>query len=142
WDPLRVKQIFNADEAEKVQGKSFHRLTKAAKGDPNVPILFMPNDRIIIIAGAPAAQLASLLSPNGTQPVVAPDVVTQVRAVEKATYWATLQITGEMQQMLAILDGKQVEMFPDLKPAVPAVRQLKAVSLTVEQLPTQKTRFR
>jgi hypothetical protein len=141
YEPERTRVLLQADKAETLQDKTYYRLSKLAKGPGPAPVVFMPNDRVLVFGAAPPEQLAGLLNANGVQPVVPADLVAQVRAVDKAMAWGTVQITGEAQQKLAQLKPEDLAAVPDLKVALPALQQLKAASFALERLPTRKTRL-
>jgi hypothetical protein len=140
YDPERIREALEADQGEAIQNKTFYRLTKLARGDPKAPVMYMPNDRVLVFAACPPDQLPALMNLNGAQPVVSADLLPLVRAQEKAAFWAVVQASGEVQQLLAQLNEKNVPI-PELQPAVPIVRQLKAATFAIEMLPTQKTKF-
>jgi hypothetical protein len=142
YDPERFRQMLKADKAETIQGKTVYRLANLAKADPTPTFLYMPNDRVLVFVEAPQHELPMALKVDGVQPVVAADVVSHVRGVDKGFAWAAFPVNAQIQQKLAQIDPNQLAMFPDLQPALPAIQQLKAASFAVEQLPAEKFRLR
>ena len=82
-----------------------------------------------------------MLTFTGVNPSIGDTAVAEVRSVEKATFWAAVEVSPVLQETLAKLDANQVS-FPDLKAAVDPLKRLRAASFSVEYGANQKVKFR
>jgi hypothetical protein len=130
YDPQKLRQILQVNDApEQIKDKSCYRLSNMARGAPNAPLLYMPNDRVIVFAGAPQPRLANVLTFTGVAPSVGPEAVAQVRGVDSAMFWGAVEVTPVIREQLAKLDPKQLDQYPELKPAVGPLQQMKGAGI-------------
>jgi hypothetical protein len=95
YDRGRLLKKVKAGPAQKAQGKEYFRLPAGA----GFSFLYLPADRMIVLAKVKKSELGSILDLEGSRPALAEDVMALLRQVGKAHAWAVVKLNPVQQQL-------------------------------------------
>jgi predicted Zn finger-like uncharacterized protein len=150
-DPQQIMNLVkNTDAPEQVGGKTIYRIKNAlaalgalaSRHNPNggpgnslnqgVVFLHIPNDRIIMLAACPPQHEDKLLAFTGETPAISDQAAKEVRAVESSYFWAAVEITPQINQVLTKIDPKALDQAPELQAAVGPLQGSKGAAFAVD----------
>jgi hypothetical protein len=135
YTPEKILNLMQSGK-EPVQknGRTVYLPMGVGQGNEPVPMVYMHNDRVLLVAVAPPQRLDKMLEFNEGNSALNPEALAIVRGAEKAMFWGALQVTPTVREQLAKIDPNMLAgMGPELVPAVPAIQNMKAATITLDR---------
>jgi len=133
-DPDMYRQVAN--------GKTYYK-----RQDGNLlsfSWLYMPSDRILVLSSLPEFDFLPLLEHDGTQPLVPPDEIQRIQAVQGNPFWAEFPFyrtdelsapdhpTTTMRQDVKRAFAALVTVAPTLTPVIKTLSEVQAASASAQ----------
>jgi hypothetical protein len=100
YDQAKVRENLHAGEAQLVEGKNVYTLPGKFKS------LYMPSDRIIILAVLPEGELAGLVNAKADKPAIAAEMSAMIGKIGQSHAWAVIA-GDQFQGLLNLMAGEQ-----------------------------------